>query len=836
MESTELLRQQLERETAARQRLEEQLENKEQELAGAYRAIRGLQASAPLPAQGLLWKLALEASGDGVWEYDVRTGETAYLPQFKKMLGYAEDATFNGDTWRSVVHPDDYKGLKAAFWAYLEGRTPRLVLEHRLRCLDGGYQYFLIRGLAVERDEQGKPLRVVGTILDINRQKQLELELKDTANRLSALIGNLRINEKRYRDLYNYSQALICTHDLEGTLLAVNPSITKLLGYTQEELVGMPLTAFLPPYDVEKFRPDYLDKVVRDGEAKGIFRVLGKGGRPLFLLYQNYKVEEGDAEPYIIGFSQDVTERIKAEKELRLAQRMTEDLARAKELFLANMSHEIRTPLNGILGIATLLSKTELDEEQQKYLSLITDSANNLLVIVNDILEIEKIASGKFAFEQIPFRVADKIIATVQPFRFKAEEKQLRLELRNELPDGLVVTGDPHRLAQVLNNFLSNALKFTGQGTITVSARLAAQTDTTTAITFSVADTGIGISADRLSDIFDPFVQAATDTARKYGGTGLGLSICKSMIELQDGSIQVDSAEGRGTTFTFTIPYAKGAMPLQPEKQEETGFEGLERRRMLVAEDVPVNQFFLKHILESWGVQVDVVDNGREAVARVQARDYDLVLMDIQMPEMDGTAATQAIRQLPEKHKAAVPVIALTANALRGDNQRYLDAGMNGYVSKPYTAEKLYNAIGGLLLPAPGAGDAGTPAAGGEGELLYDLSMIRAVSRGNEDFVKEIVTLFLEALPADLAQLLEAGRQAAWEQLARTAHKMKSAIDNMGIHSLVPVIRRLEHNAVAQEHLQDIPLLTGQVNDTLQQVFVQLKAMLAAKPENTGRL
>jgi PAS domain S-box-containing protein len=944
MESLESIRQQLEQERAARKEAEERLSEKERALDDAYRIIRSLQATTPMSAKedtDPIWKLALEGSGDGVWEHNTQTGETVYSHQFKKLLGYGEDEAFTVATRVESIHPDDMEKVQQAFDNYIAGKTSRFLYEHRVRCRDGSYKYFLNRAVAVEWTPDGKPLRLVGTMLDIHQQKLMALELKDTANRLSVLISSLhagvvvenenqqivlandifcslfhldtpaeqlmgasyidwavkhaqllkdpnafiesthrlleerkfsegeylelvdgrileriyipvyigqeyrghlwkyanvtenlqaqrqlQINEKRYRDLYNYSHALICTHDARGILLGVNPAISKLLGYATEELIGKSLTALLPPNDVERFLPDYLEKVLREGEAKGIFRVVSKDGRLLYLLYQNYKVEEEGAEPYIIGFSQDITERIKSERELRLAQRMTENLARAKEIFLANMSHEIRTPLNGILGIATLLAKTELDPEQQKYLGLITDSANNLLVIVNDILEIEKIASGKFEFEQIPFRVAEKIITTVQPFQYKAEERNVRLELRNELPDGLVVEGDPHRLAQVLNNFLSNALKFTEKGTVTVSAKLSAETETGVTIEFAVADTGIGIHPDRIAEIFDPFVQASSDTARKYGGTGLGLSICKSMIELQEGSVRVESVLEEGSVFTFTIPYKKGDMPNPTEQpREDQGLQRLEGKRMLVAEDVPVNQFFLKHILESWGAQVDVVGNGRDAVARVKEQSYDLVLMDIQMPEMDGTEATAAIRQLDDKQKAAVLIIALTANALKGDNQRYLDAGMDGYVSKPYTAEKLNKVISALLQEK----DAETeelPQEESQSESLYDLTMIRSVSNGNEAFVREIVQLFLETTPDDLAQLLEAGRREAWEQLARVAHKMKSSVENMGIHALVPAIRRLEHNASHHENLQEVPLLLAKVNDILGEALRQLKSEL----------
>ncbi len=1069
MNDVERLERQLEQEVAIRMRLERLLSEKDLELAAATEKIRAMQPGTPDRLHDLLC-MAIEGIGDGVWEYDTSTQQPMYHTQYKKLLGYAELDRFALEEWRQVLHPEDKEKVDIAFQRYLQGKEPRFLAEVRLQCRDNVYRYFLIRGIAVEFDEAGTPLRLIGTLTDINAQKQLELELKDTANRLSALIGNLqagilvetedrrivivnelfcsmfgvearpgdltggeytlwgekvknlckhwdvcvarvgellaerkpvagelvelidgrilerdyipvfiddeyrgqlwkytdvtekiqagkqleiqrkfyedvlnkipaeiavfntshqylflnplsvrdpgvrqwligktdedycrfrnkpaaqaqarkdvfdrvmatkslvsweekllspedekplyklrnvapvlnengdvslmigysiditdrkqmeeqlKINEKRYRDLYNYSHALICTHDLQGNLLAVNPSITKLLGYTSEELLGKNLMTLIPRQDLAKFRPDYLDKVIHEGTAKGIFRILDKDGKLFFLLYQNYKVEEENTEPYIIGFSQDVTERIKTEKELRIAQRMTEELAKAKEQFLANISHEIRTPMNGILGVTTLLSKTDLCETQRKYVSVISESANNLLVIVNDILEIEKIASGNFTFENIPFIIADKVATVVQSFLYKAEEKQIRLQLQSELPGDLVVEGDPHRLVQILNNFLSNALKFTSKGKVTVGMRQVEQDDIGMVIEFTVADTGIGIPAERHAAIFTPFVQGASDIARKYGGTGLGLSICKSMIELQGGEVAVNSMEGKGSIFTFTIPYLRGTMMNQEEEKSpvQTNVGLLKGKRILVAEDVPVNQFFLRHILETEGAYVVVVNNGKDAVSHVQEDTYDLLLMDIQMPEMDGATATGIIRLMEDKRKADIPIVALTANALKGDNQRYLDAGMNDYIAKPYTADRLYAVIKALLQQqemTPVKDDAAETSNG----LLYDLSMMQAVSNGNTDFVRDIINLFLETIPEDLKALVAAGEVSAWNDIARIAHKLKSAVEHMGIHSLADTIRRLER--VTDEHadLQQVPALIARVNDTMTAVFTQLK-------------
>ncbi len=428
--------------------------------------------------------------------------------------------------------------------------------------------------------------RLTNAHSDAEQQKQLEHQL--------------RVNEKRYRDLFNYSQAFIFTHDLQGKLLSVNPALCEKMGYKKEELIGRMITDFIPRNDLLIFNTEYMDAVREKGSAKGIFRVNGKTDKKSFLLYQNFKVEEDDTEPYIIGFSQDITERIKIEKELRKNKKNTEEAARAKEFFLANMSHEIRTPLSGLLGIANLLSKTQLTEQQAKYTNLINSSANSLLSIVNDILDIEKIASGKFDLEHIPFKLEEKVLATIQSFQFKAEEKNVTLSFKSNVADDLVVIGDPSRLGQILNNLVSNALKFTNTGGIYVSVYYYYNDTKSTKLEFEVTDTGIGIKPGKLSDIFNPFVQATADTSRKFGGTGLGLSICKELIEMHGGNISVKSALNVGTTFTFLIPYEKGnAAMLKKENSVIPDFKSLKDIRVLVAEDWELNQFLVQYILES---------------------------------------------------------------------------------------------------------------------------------------------------------------------------------------------------------------------------------------------
>jgi CheY-like chemotaxis protein len=347
-----------------------------------------------------------------------------------------------------------------------------------------------------------------------------------------------------------------------------------------------------------------------------------------------------------------------------------------------------------------------------------------------------------------------------------------------------------------------------------------------------VEDSGIGIPPDKIKSIFDPFVQANTNTTRKYGGTGLGLSICKNLIEMQGGELWVESKETGGTSFRFIIPYKKcGTGPLENVVPIPINYKSLGNCKVLVAEDVELNQFLARHIMESWGFEVVIMDNGRKAVEALQQNDFDFILMDIQMPEMDGIQATQFIRKMDDPKKAAIPIIALTANALKGDSEKYMKAGMNDYLSKPFTEENLFTVIKRNLKSftmnkntendpneqqATNKTDNQTP--------LYDLTMVRSVSGGDEAFIKKMVQLFIETVPPSLHDLHEAVNLQQWERVGKVAHKLKSTVDSMGIITLKEDIRSIEANGKLQQNVDTIPALVQKVNEVVNNCILELKA------------
>jgi len=616
-------------------------------------------------------------------------------------------------------------------------------------------------------------------------------------------------------------------YDLEGKLLSVNPAICSIIGYTSEELIGRNIKEFVPQDKISQFDEQYLQNVLTTGKAEGVFIIICKNGEHIYLLYQNYMVEETSRTPYIIGFSQDITNRIKAERELIKAKEETERASRVKEVFLANISHEIRTPMNGILGIGGLLYKTNLNPKQEEYTKLILESADNLLHIVNDVLDFTKIESGKIELESIPFLLEEKISNTLKTFIFKIEEKGLELVFDNQVPTDTVLVGDPFRLGQVLNNLISNALKFTESGKITVHAAQIQEVNQLPIFEFIVSDTGIGISPENLANIFEEFVQASSETSRKYGGTGLGLTITKNLIEMQGGTIKAESTLNKGTKFIVRLPYQIGENSMLTNSKEEVAFTQIDKKRILVAEDVTINQIIVKQILEEWGHEVVLVSNGQEAFDAHKKKDFDLILMDIHMPEVDGYEATQMIRHMGDTIKAAVPIVALTANAFKQETDRFAEAGFNDYITKPFTEAGLYDCIKKQLQlnsPVDFSKKLKQKIAEENSEKLYDLSALQGIEQDDTAFLKEIVMVFIKNTTIDISNLLKAIESNNSNEIFQLAHRMKSSIYSLGIKQAYKTVESIEFYAKTGEQLDKIPSLGIQLNETIQLVFTQLKS------------
>jgi len=484
--------------------------------------------------------------------------------------------------------------------------------------------------------------------------------------------------------------------------------------------------------------------------------------------------------------------------ELEIANKDIKESSRLKEVFLANTSHEIRTPLNAIIGFTNLLLNSELTENQKRYLENIKDSGNNLLVVINDILDFSKIESGKLTLEQIDFDFRNLIKHTISTLTAKSQEKgiELKFDISPEIPE--VLTGDPVRLNQILTNLIGNSLKFTNPGGwIRVIATNGKMTGETLKILFKIEDNGIGISSEKLKYIFQSFTQGESDTTRKYGGTGLGLSIVKQLIELQEGGIEVESQLGKGTAFTFYImlqvPNLKENNKTHRVNQKnQLNCVGSNCMNILLVEDNYINQQMAYDTIMNWNskITVEIAENGKIAVDKVINGNFHLVLMDIQMPEMDGNEATQKIRELPTS-KSQTPIVAMTAHALKDEKDKCLNNGMNDYLSKPFDPEELFakilkfapntNAMASNELnikPINNKVDTDTPK---EEYEYFNTENLKKIYQDNTAKIAKIIGMCHASIPNEIIEIQKSFDAKEWDVLRNKAHSLKPKLGYLGM-------------------------------------------------------
>ncbi|QNE38054.1 response regulator [Hymenobacter sp. NBH84] len=571
--------------------------------------------------------------------------------------------------------------------------------------------------------------------------------------------------------------APVAAHDLHGRLRFCNLAFALLVQRPMTSLVNQLLSEVIPTAEL----PAYLAQVGAPGQPlTGQLSLLPIANKqPRQLLYRAQRLDPPSQAPYVLLCALDVTEQAQTTAELRRGKEKAEASAQAKEAFLANLSHEIRTPMNGVLGMARQLTKTPLDQGQQELLRIIQTSGEHLLAVLNEVLDMTKISSARLELEQMSFDLRESMEVALQPLAVQAAEKGLLFHAtlllqREPLPR---VMGDAYRLNQVLINLVSNAIKFTSAGgSISVGGYLLSQTDTHLTAGFRVTDTGIGIPENKLDHIFEDFVQAGTDTARRYGGTGLGLGIARALVEQMGGTIQVESQVESGSTFQFTVtlPRAEGVETTPRPVLTDTG--ALRNRRVLVVEDNGINREVVRRLLQGWGVQVDEAEDGPTALLLHTENLYDAVLMDIQMPGMSGAEATTHIRLHPDSARAQVPVLALTANAFRSDLDRYLKAGINDCLTKPFKEEEFYHKLVGLLqLPT-------TP---------YDLAQVYELADGEKTFVQRMVRSFLLHIPPSLQQMQAAAAAEHWMEVARLVHHIKPNLIQFGVAGIAQPLHLL---------------------------------------------
>lgn len=507
------------------------------------------------------------------------------------------------------------------------------------------------------------------------------------------IVGCKEIEEDllRYQLLCKKANDIIIFADSDGFIMDANDAALRAFGYEKQEILNKSIFYLVNPDPASPIESQNFFQ-----NTQGLYyeaTAYRKDGSTFTAEMSLQSDDIGDG-GVLMAILRDITESKLIHEELKQAKDLAEAANNAKTEFLANMSHEIRTPLNGIVGMIDLTLMTELDEEQRDNLYTAKESASILLKLINDILDYSKIEARKLSIESINFNIRDQIKQVIKSHNIRAQEKGLLLKYKIDpkIPD--VLTGDPYRLKQVINNILGNAVKFTDFGEVNLFVDLVLQGNEGIELKFQVSDTGIGMTSMEMQKLFQSFSQADSSHTRKYGGTGLGLAISKELVEIMGGSIWAESIKGRGSDFYFTIVFKEGTRLKNSIKMPETILKADEILNILLVEDNMTNQLVMARMIEEIGHNVITASNGVEALDLLQEKKLDIILMDIQMPEMDGIETTRLIREKEKRTGGHIPIIAVTAYALRGDKERFLEAGMDNYISKPISIQDLTRVIG----------------------------------------------------------------------------------------------------------------------------------------------
>ncbi len=625
--------------------------------------------------------------------------------------------------------------------------------------------------------------------------------------------NRLRIQEEKYRNIISNMNLGLLEVDNNNTILFANQTFCEMSGYTINELKGQIVHSLFVPeekHPVIQEKNESSDSGITDSyeirfrDKKGKTKWWFSSGAPNF--------NDRGQQTGRIQIHLDITKQKNLERELAKAKSVAEDAAKSKEIFLANMSHEIRTPLNVIIGMIRELGKQNLGSDQRFYVAQSDSAAKHLLTILNHILDMAKIESGELKLENLDFSISAVASNAYSILHSQAEEKNIDFHLIVDENLWQAHIGDEGRIKQVLINILGNAIKFTESGSVIFRVDLVNDNTNEQRIKFTIKDTGIGMSEEFLDKLFNKFAQEQNTSNRKYEGTGLGMSIAREMIILMGSDIEIKSNKGNGTTVTFELVLPKGdisKLRFAARKIERNTFAG---KHVLIVEDNEMNRFIAIQSLHFFGCSVDEAINGQEAIEKAKEKAYDLILMDIQMPTMDGLEATLLIRN---ELKIETPIIALTANAFRHDIERYLKSGMDNFVTKPFSEEELYFKI----LPFLKENDISDPITN---DPLYNLNVLEKLSHGDQNFVKHMLELFVKSSGEAIIEFEDAMKQKDFRQVNNTAHRIKPSIDNMGITTLKEKIRELEKFPIDGNHI-DRKNLVNKVRSTLLKVCEQIK-------------
>ncbi|MCB1876685.1 MAG: response regulator [Chromatiales bacterium] len=743
------------------------------------------QVEAQLRDNEQRFDLAMQASAEGLWDWNTRTGKLYMSPRWKAILGYGDDELEGTlEDWTSRVHPEDLTQAMSDLEAYMDGQLDNYDKTIRVRHRNGEYRWIKNRWIAV-RDADGMAVRIVGTADDVSEDVRLRRELDERGreNRQLALVAR-------------YTHNAVVVTDAAGLVQWVNPGFEHLTGYSLEETVGRVPGVKLQGPETDPRSIALMHKRIRAREPVQVDVVnYHKSGRPYWVSLDIQPVLDAQGELLnFIAIETDIDERVATQRELEQARTKAEAANKAKSEFLANMSHEIRTPLTAIIGFAEAsLDGTQGAENLAESLRAIVDNGRHLRSLIDDILDLSKIEADRLELETTQVNLLELFGGCNSAIRSQAAAKGLGLEFHYMPPLPRTIRTDQTRLKQILYNLYSNAIKFTEQGEVRMVLSCEPEKQQ---LMCTVFDPGIGMTLEQQARVFEPFVQADASTTRRFGGTGLGLSISRRLAQRLGGDIQVASETGVGSIFIVTVDTGplddvellRDVSILPGELASATARAQVPRvsGRILLAEDNPYNQQLISLYAAKTGAEVEVVENGEQAVEQALTGNFDLILMDLQMPVMGGLEAVQLLRMTLYEG----PIVALTAHSMNGDRDKALDAGCSDFLTKPVDWQALYKVIATYLPMTETDSDA---------------------SIAPEDpELSELIGRFVASLPGTLKEMEQAVEQGDFQRLSSLAHQLKGVAGGLGHPELGSAGADLEKAARDQES-QHIPSLLAQL-------------------------
>jgi len=693
-----------------------------------------------------------------------------------------------------------------------------------------------------EKKKRAAELKIADKELEFQNEEKEKRETEK--NELEEISYSLKLASQYARSLIEASLDPLFTINPEGKITDMNHASVNIIGVSRENTIG---TDFFEYFT----QPQKAREVYQEVFAKGFvadYPLTIRDGKLTDVLFNGsvYKDERGSVLGAVV-VARDITEQkrvatalneaiIFAEMATEIAEEAknkaetatltAENAVKAKQQFLSNMSHEIRTPMNAIIGFTKVLLKTDMSAKQKEYLTAIKLSGDALIVLINDILDLAKVDAGKMVFEQVPFKLSVSIGAMLHLFESKIWEKNLLLikEYDERIPE--VLLGDPVRLHQIILNLVSNAVKFTSQGNITVSVRWLSEDDEKVTIEFAVADTGIGIPENKIERIFENFQQASSGTSRLYGGTGLGLAIVKQLVEPQGGKVVVKSEMDKGSTFSFTLSFRKTTEKAEIADVIENIDSDMNDISVLVVEDIPLNQLLMKTLLDDFGFERDIASNGKIAIERLKAKSYDVILMDLQMPEMNGFEATDYIRNILHSN---VPIIALTADVTTVDLAKCRAVGMNDYIAKPVDEKLLYSKIVGLVKKPSSLLSIKSEETKMSvvSKKRIDLEYLNTRTKSNPLLMMEMISLYLEQTPPLITAMKQSMEDQDWNSLHAAVHKMIPSFSIMGMGAdLENMAKKVQEFASNQESVDEIKTMVTELGSVCEQACRELEIEL----------